>query len=94
MVKHSFLLHLMQDDVWINPWLDSSEQLKRLGVPGLHFPDALFHSWAGYNSGPQVPARSSAPLQEHLTSIWLPCSVFTCLLIIAGKKSHVLMLTA
>lgn len=54
-------------------------------VSGLHLPDALFHNWAGYNSSPRVPACSSAPLPEHLSGIWLSCSVFTCLSIIAGK---------
>lgn len=82
---NSFLLHLLQDDIWINSWLDSSGQIKRLGVSGLHFPRALFHNRAGYNSSPRVPARSSAPPLEHLISIWLSCSVFTCLSIIAGS---------
>lgn len=81
-----FPLTLMQDDIRINLWLDSSGQIKRLGESGLHFLDMIFPIWVGdYSSSPRTPARSSASLPEHLISIWLSFSVFTALSINAGK---------
>lgn len=90
---HSSLLHLAQDDIWMNPWLDASGQINRLGGSGLHFPDALSHialdttPAPGWLHAPPLPSQSISLAFGYHAACPLACPS-------SLAKSHFPMLTA